>query len=265
MAAFVLHATIILAGVAIGSFLNVVIHRGPALWGLVDEKNPRGGLSGPRSYCPACHAPIARKHLIPLVSYFALKGKCAACGAPISARYPIVELLGGLVAAGAGLSFGLTGVAFAAALFGFALVALAAIDLETGYLPDAITLPLIGAGLAANLFSVFVPPIDAAIGALVGFGSLWLIGAAYERLRGREGLGLGDAKLFAAIGAWTGWTMLPLILFLAALSTLAVIGARALIGRKSALDEAVPFGPGLCAAAFAGLLLARFVPSASGV
>ena len=262
MAESVVYATLILAGIVIGSFLNVVIHRGPALWGLVDDAAPRGGLTGPRSYCPACRAPIARKNLIPLASYIALKGKCAACGAAISARYPIVELSGGLVAAVAIAAFGFTGAALAAALFGFALVALAAIDLETGYLPDAITLPLIGAGLTANVFSIFVSPANAAIGALAGFGSLWLIGAAYERLRGREGLGLGDAKLFAAIGAWTGWAMLPLILFLAALSTLAVIGVRALIGRESALDEAVPFGPGLCAAGFAGLLLARFVPTA---
>jgi leader peptidase (prepilin peptidase)/N-methyltransferase len=258
----VVFATLVLAGVAIGSFLNVVIHRGPSLWGLVDDATPRGGLTGPRSYCTTCRAPVAPRHLTPLVSYIALKGKCAACGAAISARYPIVELLGGLVVIIAVTSFGLTGAALAAALFGFALVALAAIDLETGFLPDAITLPLVGAGVAANLFSAFVAPVDAAIGALAGFGSLWAIGAVYEKLRGREGLGLGDAKLFAAIGAWTGWTMLPVILFTAAISTLAAIGARTLLGRKSALDEAVPFGPGLCVAGFAGLLLAGFGPTA---
>jgi leader peptidase (prepilin peptidase)/N-methyltransferase len=253
----VICATIFLAGVAIGSFLNVVIHRGPALWGLVDGDSRRGGLVGPRSYCPACHAPIARRHLIPLISYLALKGKCAACGAKIPARYPAVELLGGLITSAALIAFGLTGQALAAALFGLALIALAAIDLETGFLPDAITLPLIGAGLTANAFGVFVPFGQAAIGAVLGYSALWLIGAAYERLRGREGLGLGDAKLLAAIGAWTGWAALPAVLFVGAAATLAVVAAAGASGQGRKFDEPIPFGPGLCAAGFVGLMISE--------
>lgn len=248
MAESVVYATIFLAGLTIGSFLNVVIHRGPAMWGLVDGPN-RGDLVAPRSYCPKCETPLAAMNLIPLLSYFAQRGRCARCGAQISARYPIVEAMGGASALLAVLLFGLSPAALAAAIFGFALIALAFIDAETGYLPDAITLPLMGAGLAANAASNFAPFLDALIGAAAGFVLFWMIGEIYARIRKRDGLGLGDAKLLAAVGAWTGWQMLPVVVFAAALGTLAFIALR----RGAKPDDAIPFGPGLCAAGFLAL------------
>lgn len=245
MAESVVYATIFLAGLAIGSFLNVVIHRGPAMWGLVDGP-PRGDLVAPRSYCPKCATPLTAMNLIPLFSYVVQRAKCAQCGARIPARYPIVEAMGGASALLAVLLFGLSPAALAAAIFAFALIALAFIDAETGYLPDAITLPLIGAGIAANAASLFGPLADALFGAAAGFALFWAISEIYARVRNRDGLGLGDAKLLAAIGAWTGWQLLPVVVFLASLGTLAFVAVR----RGAKPDDAIPFGPGLCAAGF---------------
>jgi leader peptidase (prepilin peptidase)/N-methyltransferase len=248
MAESVLFATVFFVGLTVGSFLNVVIHRGPVLWGLVDGPT-RGDLVAPRSYCPSCKTPLRIANLIPVLSYFAQRGRCARCDARISARYPIVETFGAASAVLAVLMFGWTPAALAAAIFAFALIPLAVIDLETGYLPDAITLPLIGAGLAANAAELFTPLRDAVIGAAAGFTAFWAIGVIYERLRKRDGLGLGDAKLLAAIGAWTGWAHLPIVILIAALGTLGVIAVRQ--GMKA--DDAIPFGPGLCAAGFLAL------------
>jgi leader peptidase (prepilin peptidase)/N-methyltransferase len=245
-----------LAGLTTGSFLNVVIHRGPAMWGLVDAP-ARGDLVAPRSYCPACKTQLSIANLIPLVSYLAQRGKCARCGARISRRYPIVEALGGASALLAVWAFGWTPAALAAALFAFALIALAFIDLETGYLPDAIALPLVGAGLAANAAGLFAPFRDALIGAGAGYAAFWLVGAVYGRLRQREGLGRGDAKLLAAIGAWTGWSYLPLVVLFAAVGTLVAISVK----RGVKADDAIPFGPGLCGAGFLALFFADRVLS----
>lgn len=252
-------AAAILGGLIAGSFLNVVIHRGPRLWGLVDGES-RGGLAVPRSYCPACKATIPPWGLVPVVSFIVQKGRCAACRAPISPRYPIVEATGALVAVAAIAAFGLTATALAAAIFGWALVALAFVDLETGYLPDAINYPLLAAGLCANAAGLFAPIFDAVIGAVVGFASFSAIGAAFEKLRGKEGLGLGDAKLLAAIGAWGGWVILPAVVLIGALATLAAIFFERRRGKPASFDQPVPFGPGLCAAGFIALLAApRFV------
>ncbi len=245
MAESVLFATVFLTGLTVGSFLNVVIHRGPAMWGLVDEP-PRGDLVAPRSYCPACKVPLTVANLIPLVSFFAQRGRCARCQAPISVRYPVVEALGAASAVLSVLIFGWTLAALAAAIFALALIALAFIDFETGYLPDAITFPLIGAGLAANAAALFTPFRDALIGAVAGYLVFWSVSAVYARLRKRDGLGLGDAKLLSAIGAWTGWFYLPQVILIAALGTLAVIVVR----RGVKADDEIPFGPGLCAAGF---------------
>ncbi len=249
----VVYATIFLAGLAAGSFLNVVIHRGPVMWKLADGE-ARGNLIGPRSYCPACKTTLAASSLIPVVSYLAQRARCAACGAKISARYPVVELLGALSALLSVLAFGLSPAALVSTLFGLALIALAFIDAETGYLPDAITLPLIAVGLAANGFGIFISLRDAAIGAGAGFLIFSAISVAYERLRGKEGLGLGDAKLLAAIGAFGGWMILPAVVFVAALGTLAALGVYALMASAPGRDQPVPFGPGLCAAGFAVLI-----------
>lgn len=248
MAESVLLAMIFLAGLTAGSFINVVIYRGPVMWKLVDAP-ARGDLARPRSYCPACRVPLRVGNLIPVFSYVFQGGRCSSCGARISVRYPIVEALGG---AGALLSFamfGWTAAALLAAIAALMLIALAFIDLETGYLPDALTIPLLGLGLCANAFGIFASLTDALIGAAAGFLVFWAVSAIYRRLRKREGLGLGDAKLLAAIGAWTGWHYLPVIVFAAAIATLVFAFARR--GAKS--DDAAPFGPGLCAAGFAAL------------
>lgn len=242
-------------GLVIGSFLNVVVYRGPRLWGLIDG-DPRGDLASPRSYCPACKTQIHWTGLAPIVSFIVQKGKCRSCGANIALRYPVVEALGGIVALASVAVFGPSPATLAAAIFGWALIALAFIDLETGYLPNAITLPLIAAGLIANAFGLIVPFDDSAIGAVAGYGVFRLIDAAYQSLRGREGLGQGDAKLISAVGAWGGWMILPLVVFFGAMMTLAVIGASRLRGIKTPLDQPLPFGPGLCAAGFISLLLA---------
>jgi leader peptidase (prepilin peptidase)/N-methyltransferase len=243
-----------LLGLIGGSFLNVVIFRGPSIWGLVDGAT-RGTLAAPGSYCPACRAAIPAHRLIPLVSYFLQRGRCAECGAAISPRYPAVEALGAIVALSSLAAFGATWAALAAAFFGFALIALAFIDLESGYLPDAITLPLIVAGLAANGLNLFTPFREAAIGAAAGYLAFRAIGVAFEKLRGKEGLGQGDAKLLAAIGAWGGWTVLPFVVLAGAVVTLAAVIAQRLRGKQAPMDEPIPFGPGLCAAGFIALLL----------
>lgn len=241
-------ALAVLAGMTAGSFLNVVIYRGPVIWRLVDAP-ARGDLVGPRSYCPACRTQLRFGNLIPLVSYVVQRGRCASCGAGISPRYPVVESLGGASALLSVVAFGWTPAALLAAIAALLLVALAFIDLETGYLPDALTLPLAGLGLAANAFGTFAPLRDALIGAAAGFLVFWAIGALYRRVRKRDGLGLGDAKLLCAIGAWTGWFYLPVIVFIAAIATLLFALAR----RGAKADDAAPFGPGLCAAGFAAL------------
>ena len=244
-------------GLLIGSFLNVVIYRGPRLWGLVDG-DPRGNLAAPSSYCPACRQRIPWTGLVPILSYIAQRGRCRACSAKIALRYPVVEALGGAVALASVAAFGAGWSALGAAAFGWALLALAFIDLETGYLPDAITLPLIGAGVLSGAFHLIVPFKDCLIGAVAGYLAFRLVGAAYHTFRGRDGLGQGDAKLLAAIGAWGGWMILPAVVLTGALITLAAIGASAARGGKATMDQPIAFGPGLCAAGFFCVIGGRF-------
>lgn len=243
-------------GLLIGSFINVVIYRGPRLWGLVDGE-PRGSLAAPGSYCPACKKPIPWTGLAPIVSYIAQHGRCRSCGAKIALRYPVVEALGGVVALASVAVFGVTWAALGAAVFGWALLALAVIDLETGYLPDAITLPLIACGVLASAFNLIVPLGDSIVGAGAGYLTFRAIGIAYQSMRGRNGLGQGDAKLLAAIGAWGGWMILPAVVFAGALMTLTAIGIGALRGKQAPMDQPIAFGPGLCAAGFVVLNLGQ--------
>ena len=246
-------ATAGVAGMMIGSFLNVVIHRGPVLWGLVEGESNRGNFAAPRSYCPLCRMQLKWFELIPILSFALQRGRCSYCGGAIALRYPLVEF-GGLIA---GLiSFmvlGPSAAAIFAAIFLFALLALTVIDLETGFLPDAITLPLTAIGFGANAFNLFVPWQDAAIGAVAGYGVFRLIGSAYEHWRGVEGLGQGDAKLLAAIGAWIGWMALPVVVLAGALATLAAVAIGQITGKKVDAQTPIPFGPGLCLGGALGL------------
>lgn len=255
----------LLVGAMVGSFLNVVIHRLPRMlerdWqaqarellGLPVDPQPRYDLAQPASHCPHCGHAISAWENVPLVSWLVLRGRCRHCRAPIGWRYPLVELLGALAAAAAVWCFGPTWQALAAAGFLWCAIALAFIDLDTRLLPDALTLPLLWAGLLVNLHGTFVPLPDAVLGAVAGYLVLWSIYWLFKLLTGKEGMGYGDFKLLAAIGAWLGWTALPLVLLLASL-TGAVVGiALKTLGRLEQ-GQPLPFGPFLAAGGAVALL-----------
>jgi leader peptidase (prepilin peptidase)/N-methyltransferase len=264
----------LLTGLCVGSFLNVVIYRLPKMlergWqaqcaelrGEAPAIEPTYNLVVPRSACPACGKQITALQNIPVVSWLALRGKCAACKAPISARYPIVEVVGGVLAAYAIWRFGVTPRGAAACVFLWSLTALTMIDIDTQLLPDDLTLPLMWAGLIANLWGLFAPLQDAVIGAVAGYLSLWTIYWLFKLIRGKEGMGYGDFKLLAALGAWLGWQMLPLIVLLSSVVG-ALIGITLIVmkGRDNNLPMA--FGPYLAIAGgialFFGPTLAKII------
>ncbi len=251
--------TAIVVGLCIGSFLNVVIHRLPRMleqqWqeqcaelrGDAPAEAPRYNLVVPRSACPSCGRPIRAHENIPVLSWLALRGKCAGCGARISARYPLVELLGGLAALAAVVRFGVTPQALAAGLLCWTLLALTFIDFDTQLLPDNMTLPLLWAGLVANLWGLFAPLQSAVIGAVAGYLSLWTIYWLFKLLRNKEGMGYGDFKLLAALGAWLGWQMLPLIVLLSS-AVGAIIGIGLILFRGRDHNIPLAFGPYLAIA-----------------
>lgn len=257
-----------LLGLCAGSFLNVVIHRLPIMmeaeW-RADcaefegrEAPPAQPLSlvFPRSRCPSCGTPITALQNIPVASWLALGGKCAACKAPISARYPLVEIGTALASAFLAWRFG-WGAALAAGLvFTWALIAAAAIDLDTQLLPDRITLPLLWLGLLVNTGGVFVDLRSAVLGAAGGYLLLWSVYWGFKLLAGKEGMGFGDFKLLAALGAWTGWQTIPLILLVSATSG-AAIGILAIWLSGKGRDTRIPFGPYLAAGGLVALLWGR--------
>lgn len=253
MTGWVFYVTAAMTGAILGSFLNVAIHRGPVLWKLIDEDD-RGNLAFPRSYCPSCKAAIRPQHLVPFIGYALLRGRCADCKAEIPIRYPAVELLGACAALLCAVVFGLSAAGGFAFVFLLFLIALGFIDFETGYLPDALTFPLLALGLIANGFGLFATLASAVIGAVIGYGAFRLIDLLFLRLRGMEGLGQGDAKLLAAIGAWLGWAALPPVVFLAALLALAGVFFARLRGVDIDRETPVPFGPALAAAGALALI-----------
>lgn len=246
-------------GLCVGSFLNVVIHRLPKMmergWadqcaelaGREPEATPRYNLMVPRSACPACGHAITAIENVPVVSWLALRGRCRACKAPISPRYPVVELVAGALAVAAVWQFGAGWKGLAACAFLWTLLALAFIDADTQLLPDDLTLPLLWGGLVANLFGLFVPLASAVIGAMAGYLVLWAVYWLFKLVRGKEGMGYGDFKLLAALGAWLGWPMLPQIVLVS--SVLGAAGGILMIVLKGR-DKAVPlpYGPWLAGA-----------------
>ncbi len=255
-----------LVGLVVGSFLNVVIHRLPKMlergWedqcaelrGETPAPRPRYNLVVPRSGCPSCGHMITAVENVPVLSWLALRGKCSACGTRISARYPAVEVLGAALAAAAIWRFGPTWQGLAACAFLWTLLALTFIDFDTQLLPDDLTLPLLWGGLLANLFGLFVSLREAVIGAVAGYLVLWSIYWLFKLIRGKEGMGYGDFKLLAALGAWLGWKALPLIVLGSS-----VVGAFigiSLVAFKGR-DHNVPlaFGPYL---AIAGMIVLFF-------
>ncbi|WP_306253963.1 A24 family peptidase [Parvularcula sp. IMCC14364] len=251
---------ILALGLTVGSFLNVVIHRGPVIWGLVAREETSGAytLSTPRSHCPACLQQIRIIHLIPLLGFILSAGKCHTCKEAIAWRYPAVELLAGISALTAVTAYGYTLPALAMFIFFCFLIPLAFIDQQTSLLPDALTLPFMLLGLMANSISLLVPWQDALIGTIAGFLTFWLIGELYYRLRGEDGLGLGDAKLLAGIGGWLGWLALPFVVLLASLAGLMLLGLVRVRGGNLTLTTGLPFGPPLALAAGAVMLLQAF-------
>ena len=255
-------------GLLVGSFLNVVIHRLPRMlergWqaqcaelrGEAVAPAERYDLVVPRSACPSCGHRIGAIENIPVVSWLALRGKCKACGTRISARYPIVELIAGAVAALAIWHFGPTWQGLAACVLLWALVTLTFIDLDTQLLPDDLTLPLLWAGLMVNVFGLFVPLREAVIGAIAGYLSLWSVYWAFKLLRGKEGMGYGDFKLLAALGAWLGWKLLPAIVLMSS-AVGAVIGIALMIVQQRDHRQPMPFGPYLAIAGAVALFAGR--------
>jgi leader peptidase (prepilin peptidase)/N-methyltransferase len=246
-------------GLVVGSFLNVVIHRLPIMmerdWAaqcadLRGEAPPVFeplSLSRPPSRCPGCGRPIRAVENIPIISWLLLRGRCKGCAVPISIRYPLVEAITGLLFAFAAWHFGYTAAGFGAMLFIAALVALTGIDFDTQLLPDDITLPLLWAGLGFNAFGVFTDLKSAVIGAMAGYLSLWAVYWGFKLATGKEGMGFGDFKLLAALGAWLGWQMLPLTILLSSFVG-AVVGIALLVFAGQGRNVPIPFGPYLAAA-----------------
>jgi leader peptidase (prepilin peptidase) / N-methyltransferase len=277
---FIFAGSVFVLGLIVGSFLNVVIYRLPIIlereWRaqcaeLLPDAHARATigatppvarftLSVPRSACPLCKAPIPAWQNIPVVSWLFLKGRCAACKSRISARYPLVEIATALLSATVAWHFGFGASAACALLVTWALIALTGIDIDHQLLPDNVTLPMMWAGLAAAVVvghmsgeAVPVSPRDAIIGAMAGYLSLWLVFHAFRLVTGKEGMGYGDFKLFAALGAWLGWKMLPLVILLAA-GAGAVLGISMILLRGRDRAAPMPFGPYLATAGWLAMM-----------
>jgi leader peptidase (prepilin peptidase)/N-methyltransferase len=253
-----------LLGLCVGSFLNVVIHRLPRMmereW-QVQCADLRGespaplealSLARPRSRCPSCGHQITALENIPIISYLMLRGKCSKCSASISLRYPIVEAASGLLSAYAAWRFGLSLQALGALTMLWALIALSAIDYDTQLLPDSITLPLLWIGLAFNLAGAYVDLSSAVIGAMAGYLTLWSVYWLFKLATGKEGMGYGDFKLLAALGAWLGWQMLPVIILLSSIVG-AAVGIGLIAFRRHGRNTPIPFGPYLAVAGIIAL------------
>jgi len=254
-----------LFGLLIGSFLNVVIHRIPKMMQRESDNyvanelgkelphTDRYNLMVPRSCCPHCGHQITALENIPVVSWLALGGKCRKCKAPISPRYPVVELITGLLSAFLVWTFGSGVAGLGTLLFVYLLIAMTYIDYDTKLLPDDLTLPLLWAGLLININGTFVPLQDAVIGAAAGYLVLWSVYWLFKLVTGKEGMGYGDFKLLAALGAWMGWTMLPTIILLSSVVG-AVVGISLIVFAKRGRDNPIPFGPYLAAAGLIALI-----------
>lgn len=253
-----------LFALAIGSLLNVIIYRLPMMLRSDMEQECRAclhlpqttekkvNLFFPRSFCPNCKTTISAINNIPLLSYCLQRGRCKHCKHPISIRYPIVELVSCLVALFAAWSLGFNLTLVYALVFCWILICLFFIDLEHQLLPDSLTLSLLWLGLLANTQSLFTFLSDAVISCVIAYLSLWLFMKLFYLLRGKIGMGNGDFKLFAAFGAWFGWTQLPLILMIASFSG-AVVGSLYLWIKQQKKDTPISFGPFLCVAGFFSL------------
>ena len=254
-----------LFGLLFGSFLNVVIHRLPKMMqresdnycaveaGKDEPHTERYNLVVPRSACPHCNHQIGALENIPVLSYLVLRGKCSSCKAPISPRYPAIELLTGALTVAVVWHYGSGWQGLGGLFFLYSLIAMTFIDADTQLLPDDLTYPLIWAGLLLNINHTYVSLQDAVIGAAAGYLALWSVYWAYKLVRGREGMGYGDFKLLAALGAWMGWAMLPAIVLMSSLVG-SVVGIVLMIVNRKGLEYQIPFGPYLAAAGLIAFL-----------
>jgi leader peptidase (prepilin peptidase)/N-methyltransferase len=266
-----------LLGLLVGSFLNVVIHRVPIMMdhelraecaalsvadGVAGEVSPAPtyNIVTPRSACPKCKAPITAIQNIPVVSWLALRGKCASCKNPISARYPLVELATGALSAFIAWRYGVGLQALAALLFTWLLIALTMIDFDTQYLPDSLTYPLLWLGLIVSLWhpawgatATPVGPHESIVGAVAGYLSLWSVYWVFKLITGKEGMGYGDFKLLAGLGAWMGATMLlPIVIFASGVG--ALFGIVIMIRQRKGRETQIAFGPFLAIAGWIALV-----------
>ncbi|MEQ1488118.1 MAG: A24 family peptidase [Methylotenera sp.] len=256
----------VIFGLMVGSFLNVVIHRLPKMmereWhnnclelqGKEVTQAVKYTLAHPRSACPSCGHMITALENIPVISYLFLKGKCSGCKTAISMRYPLIEALTGILIGLVSWKFGYSSITLFAWIFTFALIALTFIDFDTQLLPDDITLPLLWLGLLFNLNNGFTDIKSAVIGAVAGYLILWSIFWAFKFATGKEGMGYGDFKLLAAIGAWFGWQLLPAVILLSSVLG-AVIGISLIVFTKRGREVPMPFGPFLAIGGVAALFL----------
>jgi len=265
--------TVFVLGLLVGSFLNVVIHRLPLMmergWqaqckdylGESPAEQDPLTLAKPASHCPHCGHKIRFYENIPVLSYLWLRGKCSSCRQAISIRYPLIELLTGVMSAVIAWHFGFGWQAGTALLLTWALIALSMIDADHQLLPDAITLPFLWLGLTLSLFPVFADMRSSLIGAIAGYMSLWIVYQLFKLLTGKEGMGFGDFKLLALLGAWLGWQSLPMIILLSSLVGAVLGGAMiAIQGRDRA--QPIPFGPYLAIAGWIALLWGERISSA---
>ena len=265
---------VVLLGLIVGSFLNVVAYRLPIMMELAwraqcaeldpnavpvpaHARNGRFDLAWPPSTCPSCGQRIAAIHNVPVLSYLALRGRCAGCGYRISLRYPSVETAAAILGVVVAYAFGPTWQTVAALGFTWSLLALTLIDLDHKLLPDSITLPLLWAGVVIAAFPVCDKPLftdlhSSVVGAVAGYLSLWTVYQLFKLITGKEGMGYGDFKLLAAIGAWLGWQKLPLVILLSAVVG-SVVGVGLIAGGRSR-HVPIPFGPYLAAAGWVALV-----------
>jgi leader peptidase (prepilin peptidase)/N-methyltransferase len=264
----------VLLGLAVGSFLNVVIHRLPrmlerdwradcaALAGMPAPPAERLSLAFPRSACPRCGHLITALENIPVASYLALRGKCSACKAPISPRYPLVEALSGCLAGYAVWRFGLTWPALCALVYAWTMIALAFIDQETGYLPDNVTQPLLWLGILVSMGRILGADLVSSVtGAAAGYLFLWIVAKGWGLLRNVEAMGHGDFKLLAAIGAWLGWQAIPGVVLISSFAG-AVVGIAVMIATGQGMQAKLRFGPYLAAAGILVLFWGREIDAA---
>jgi len=269
----VFYVFIILTGLSVGSFLNVVIFRLPLIlekeWRQQchefleindKEKAEKISLSSPASACPKCQHKIRFWENIPVISYILLRGKCSSCGNKISVQYPIIEIITALLSLIIAIHFGVSGETVAALLLTWSLISLTMIDFHTQLLPDNITLPLIWLGLIVNTSGLFTDLQSSVIGAISGYLILWLVFHAFKLITGKEGMGYGDFKLLAALGAWMGWQFLPQIIILSSLVG-AIIGISMMIFLKHDRNKPIPFGPYLAIAGWIAMVWGQQINS----